>query len=448
MENKRNLKVGAISLGCDKNRVDTENMLFYVKQAGYSLTSDVKEADVIVINTCAFIESAQKESIDTILEMAELKKQRPVKIIVTGCMPQRFKEEFAKNLPEVDGFLGFKNYQQIAEVIQKVVSGERVGPLLTCTDVPTTNRILTTDYHTAYLKIAEGCDNHCTYCAMPQIRGKYQSRTLMSLVDEAKMLIDNYGVKEINLVAQDTTRYGIDIYGKYALPTLLEQLQKLDVEWIRILYCYPELLSDDIIKIVAEDNKVCRYLDIPLQHVDDKILKRMGRRTTEAPINSLLERIILANEDIAIRSTFITGFPTETEEQHLKLYNFIADARLNYAGFFAYSKEEGTPAAKMRGQIIKSIKRQRQKELQELQSAIVQENQRNLEGSEQKVLYEGIDYDKQMFVGRTEFNAPDVDTKVYFKSQTPVEAGNFYKVKIKMVRKLDLVGVVVNDNGD
>ena len=448
MENKRNLKVGAISLGCDKNRVDTENMLFYVKQAGYSLTSDVKEADVIVINTCAFIESAQKESIDTILEMAELKKQRPVKIIVTGCMPQRFKEEFAKNLPEVDGFLGFKNYQQIAEVIQKVVSGERVGPLLTCTDVPFSNGTATTENHTAYLKIAEGCDNHCTYCAIPQIRGKYQSRTLMSLVDEAKMLIDNYGVKEINLVAQDTTRYGIDIYGKYALPTLLEQLQKLDVEWIRILYCYPELLSDDIIKIVAEDNKVCRYLDIPLQHVDDKILKLMGRRTTEAQINSLLERIRLANEDIAIRSTFITGFPTETEEQHLKLYNFIADARLNYAGFFAYSKEEGTPAAKMRGQIIKSIKRQRQKELQELQSAIVQENQRNLEGSEQKVLYEGIDYDKQMFVGRTEFNAPDVDTKVYFKSQTPVEAGNFYKVKIKKVRKLDLVGVVVNDNGD
>ena len=372
MENKRNLKVGAISLGCDKNRVDTENMLFYVKQAGYSLTSDVKEADVIVINTCAFIESAQKESIDTILEMAELKKQRPVKIIVTGCMPQRFKEEFAKNLPEVDGFLGFKNYQQIAEVIQKVVSGERVGPLLTCTDVPTTNRILTTDYHTAYLKIAEGCDNHCTYCAIPQIRGKYQSRTLMSLVDEAKMLIDNYGVKEINLVAQDTTRYGIDIYGKYALPTLLEQLQKLDVEWIRILYCYPELLSDDIIKIVVEDNKVCRYLDIPLQHVDDKILKLMGRRTTEAQINSLLERIRLANEDIAIRSTFITGFPTETEEDFSDTLDLVRKVRYSNAFTFIYSVRKGTVAATM-PQIDYQTKRRRITELIALQNEITKE---------------------------------------------------------------------------
>lgn len=447
MENKRNLKVGTISLGCDKNRVDTENMLYYVKQAGYSLTGDVKEADVIIVNTCAFIESAQKESIDTVLEMAEIKKQRPVKIIMTGCMPQRFKDELFTALPEVDAFMGFKNYAEIGDVIQKVMSGERVGPVVSCTDQPTANRVLTTDYHTAYLKIAEGCDNHCTYCAIPSIRGRYTSRTLMSLVDEAKMLVDTYGVKEINLVAQDTTRYGIDIYGKYALPTLLEQLQKLDVEWIRILYCYPELISDEIIKIVAEDNKVCKYLDIPLQHVDDKILKLMGRRTTEAEINRLLERIRTANEDIAIRSTFITGFPTETEEQHAKLYNFIADARLNYAGFFAYSKEEGTAAARMRGQIIKSIKRQRQKELQELQSAIVVENQRNLIDSELKVLYEGIDYDKQMFVGRTEFNAPDVDTKVYFKSQTPVEAGNFYNVKIKKVRKLDLVGVVTNDDG-
>lgn len=441
IDEKKNISVGAVSLGCDKNRVDTENMLAYAEKGGYTITADESKADVIVINTCSFIESSQREAIDTILEFAEMKKERDLKIIVTGCLPERYKQNIVDSFPEVDAFLGIAEYSRIAEVIAKVMEGGKEVDFKPC-DPPTVSRVLTTPYHFAYLKIADGCDNHCTYCAIPQIRGKFRSRTIESLVAEAKGLVENYGVKEINLVAQDITRYGIDIYGEYALPRLIDELSKLDVTWIRLLYCYPELLSDDLIKIIAENDKVCKYVDIPLQHINDRILRLMGRRITRDGIEKLIAKIRAASPDIAIRSTFIVGFPTETQEEYDELYDFIKEYKLDYAGFFAYSKEEGTAAARLKGQIPSRVKKERHAKITALQSAIIAENNKKYIGKTIKVMCEGVDFDRQLFYGRPEFCAPDVDAKVYFTSGNNFNSGALYDVNITEVEDYDLLGDV------
>lgn len=433
------IKVGAVSLGCDKNRVDTENMLAYVRRAGYEITSDEQEADIIIINTCAFIESSQKEAIDTILDFVAMKNQRDLKIIVTGCLSERYKQSLVESMPEVDAFLGIAQYSKIGEIIDKLTKGEKTVDFKPC-DLPVIDRVLTTPYHYAYLKIADGCDNHCTYCAIPSIRGKYRSRTIDSLVDETKFLIDEYGIKELNVVAQDITRYGIDIYNEYSLMKLLDRLSSLNIDWIRLLYCYPELMTDSLIEFIVHNDKICKYVDIPLQHINDRILKLMNRHTDGKSVRALLDK--LKTRDIAVRSSFIVGFPTETEAEFNELYDFIGEYRLNYAGFFEYSREDGTAADKLGGQLTKKIKCERQKKISALQSSIIFNDNKKYIGKTLKVLYEGIDYDKQMFYGRPEFCAPDVDTKVLFKSKTLTEIGNFYNVNIVGTDNYDLIGEV------
>ena len=389
------VKLGIISLGCDKNRVDTENLLAYAGDAGIEFTADENEADVILINTCAFIKKSQQEAIDTILEFVEKKKERDFKIIVTGCLPERYKQEIVDAIPEVDAFLGISEYSKIADVIKSVEEGKKVVDFTPC-DLPSTKRVLTTPYHYAYLKIAEGCDNHCTYCAIPKIRGKFRSRTIESLYDEAKILVDEYGVKELNIVAQDITRYGIDLYNEYALLKLLDKITSLDVEWVRLLYCYPELLSDDLIKYIAKNDKICKYVDIPLQHIDDTILKTMGRRTSEKEIKNLIEKIRNAG-DVAIRSTFIVGFPGETESDFRTTYEFLERLAPAYLHIFPFSERPGTPAVDFPDKVQPSVATRRVEELEELCRRLHGEFCARAEGTTDEVLFESTMRGGMMF---------------------------------------------------
>ena len=397
------VKLGIISLGCDKNRVDTENLLAYAGDAGIEFTADETEADVILINTCAFIKKSQQEAIDTILEFVEKKKERDFKIIVTGCLPERYKQEIVDAIPEVDAFLGISEYSKIADVIKSVEEGKKVVDFTPC-DLPSTKRVLTTPYHYAYLKIAEGCDNHCTYCAIPKIRGKFRSRTIESLYDEAKILVDEYGVKELNIVAQDITRYGIDLYNEYALLKLLDKITSLDVEWVRLLYCYPELLSDDLIKYIVKNDKICKYVDIPLQHIDDTILKTMGRRTSEKEIKNLIEKIRTAG-DVAIRSTFIVGFPGETEDMFMDTLQFLKRCQYDMAYTFMYSPRTGTPAATMKDQIPQEVKSSRLQRLMDVQNVYSLKKNQAMERHIYDVIVEGpTKNDKNHWFGRTTGN--------------------------------------------
>ncbi len=426
MTNKRITTIGMISLGCDKNRVDGEKVLYKLQSAGYSIVQDPQQAEVIIVNTCAFIDTAKEESIDTIFEYAELKKQGTCKkLVVMGCFAERYAQEVKDAMPEVDLFVGINSYEKIVSLIEEesgiVVLPENANFM--------EGRVLTTPAHYAYLKIAEGCDNFCTYCAIPFIRGRYRSYPMEQILAEAQTLIDN-GVKEILLVAQDTTRYGYDLYGKYALKDLIKELLKMDVARIRLLYMYPELVDDEIINLINTEDRICKYLDIPLQHIDDGVLKRMNRRSREGQIRELLAKIKASNADIAIRSTFIVGFPGETEEEFANLKSFVESGVIDYAGFFAYSQEEGTAAAKMDNQIEDSVKNEREQILSEIQSQVIVNNHKKYVGKTIKVIYEGLDYDKQMFYGRSEQNAPDIDTMVYFKSDFVVGVGNIYDIKI------------------
>jgi ribosomal protein S12 methylthiotransferase len=423
---ERGKKVGMVSLGCDKNRVDSEKILYSLQKAGYMLVSDAAEADIIIINTCAFIDAAKKESINTILEFAALKRDSGKKLIVAGCLAERYAEEIEKELPEVDVFVGIDSYKDIADILE-----EKYGRIVKTPDLSyyEKGRVLTTPMHYAYLKIADGCDNFCSYCAIPYIRGRYRSYPMEKLLEEAEKLAEQ-GVKELILVAQDTTRYGIDLYGRYALKELIRKLAKLPFAQIRLLYAYPELLDDELIAMIAEEEKLARYLDIPLQHIDDNVLKRMNRRSRSAEIYSLLEKIRSRSNEIAIRSGFIVGFPGETEEEYGKLRDFIKAGYIDYAGFFAYSREEGTAAGKMKGQIPSAVKRAREKELSEIQSANIVESHKKYLGKTIRVLYEGIDYKRCLFYGRNSQNAPDIDTKIYFSSDYPVEIGEYYNVCI------------------
>lgn len=418
-------KIGIISLGCDKNRVDSENVIYTLTEAGYEWTQEASEADVLIVNTCAFIDSAKKESIDTILELATQKKEG-AKLLVLGCMAERYAEELAEALPEVDTFVGINAYHEIERIVatkaEKIVKYKKYVPY-------ERGRVITTPGHYAYLKIADGCDNFCSYCAIPLIRGRYRSYPMEELIEEARDL-EMQGVKELILVAQDTTRYGIDIYGKYALKDLLSELIKIDFEKIRIMYAYPELIDDELIKIISREDKLAKYIDVPMQHVNSEILKSMHRRTTGEEIRTLVERIRSIDADIAIRSSFIVGFPGETQEQFEELEEFIGAGNVDYAGFFTYSKEEGTLASKMKGQVLQKVKKERANRLSKLQCAVVINNHQKYLNQVVKVVYEGIDYNKNKFYGRIEQNAPDIDTKVFFTSSFPLDVGEYYDVKI------------------
>ncbi len=421
-------KIGMVSLGCDKNRVDTENVLYALTERGYQLTQNVEEADILVVNTCAFITTAVRESIDTILELAEQKQNRDVKIVVMGCFAERYAMEVKDDLPEVDAFIGVNSYANVADIFDNLGNGRQIvleknpcGYLR--------GRVQTTPAHYAYLKIADGCDNFCTYCAIPYIRGRYRSYPMEELIEEAKGLADN-GVKELIVVAQDTTRYGKDLYGKYMLTELLKELVKLDFYRIRILYAYPELVSDELIELIATEPKIAKYIDIPLQHVSNSILKAMHRRNTKEEAYALLTKLKERCPDIAIRSTFIVGFPGETEEDYNEVKELVATGLIDYAGFFAYSKEKGTVAYKMKNQVPYKVKKAREKELSKMQSYNIEARHAKYVGKTMEVIYEGIDYNKGKFYGRPEYNAPDIDTKIYFTSDFPLEVGEVYDVKI------------------
>ena len=418
-------KIGIISLGCDKNRVDSENVIYTLTETGHEWTQEVSEADVLIVNTCAFIDSAKKESIDTILELAS-KKKVGAKLLVLGCLAERYGEELVEALPEVDTFVGINAYHEIERIVstkaEKVVKYKKYVPYVR-------GRVITTPGHYAYLKIADGCDNFCSYCAIPLIRGRYRSYPMEELIEEAREL-EMQGVKELILVAQDTTRYGIDIYGKYALKELLRELIKIDFEKIRIMYAYPELIDDELIKMISTEEKLAKYIDVPMQHASSEVLKLMHRRTTGEEIRRLIERIKSIDPDIAIRSSFIVGFPGETEEQFGELEDLIAGGNVDYAGFFTYSKEEGTLAAKMKGQVLQKVKKARANRLSKLQCAVVINNHQKYLNKVVKVVYEGIDYNKNKFYGRIEQNAPDIDTKVLFTSSFPLDVGEYYDVKI------------------
>ena len=416
-----------VSLGCDKNRVDTENVLYALTQNGYQLTQNVTDADILIVNTCAFITTAVRESIDTILELAEQKKDRDVKLVVMGCFAERYALEVKDELPEVDAFIGVNSYKNVVEIFDKLEDRPIVLDKTPCGYL--SGRVQTTPAHYAYLKIADGCDNFCTYCSIPYIRGRYRSYPMEDLINEAKELSDN-GVKELILVAQDTTRYGKDLYGEYKLKDLLKELVKLDFFKIRILYAYPELVDDELIEMIATEEKIAKYIDIPLQHISDSILKAMHRRNTKQEAYMFLKKLKERCPDIAIRSTFIVGFPGETEEDYKQIEELIATGLIDYAGFFAYSKEKGTLAYKMKDQIPYRTKKAREKTLSKMQSAIIENRHQRYIGKIMPVIYEGIDYNKGKFYGRPEYNAPDIDTKIYFTSDFPLEIGEVYDVKI------------------
>ena len=434
--------VGVISLGCDKNRVDTEKMLSII--GAKRLTNDLSEAEIVVVNSCAFLESARKEALDTIFECDGYRKNGKLeKIVMTGCMPQKFVNDMFDELTEVDVFLGTNDYDLLPEAIEEAYKGNRVNYVGREKKVfERKERVITTPLHYAYLKIADGCNNRCTYCLIPSIRGKYRSDPMEDLVKEAEGLGD---IAELILVAQDITRYGEDLYGKPCLCELIRKLSALgNIGSIRLLYCYPDVIGDELIEEIASNDKVIKYIDIPLQHADDSVLKRMNRKGTRAEYLALIGKLRDKIPGIAIRSTFIAGFPGETEENFRNLVSFLKEAKLSNAGFFAYSREEGTPAYKLPDQVDEKTKNARVKELYKVQKIISGEINRSYVGKTLKVLADGIDYDKNKFTGRAYFSAPDIDGKVYFDGDN-VEQGKYYNVKIVRANAYDLYGRMTDE---
>lgn len=437
------LRIGLISLGCDKNRLDSEIMLSNLNKE-YKLVQNPKLADVIIINTCGFIESAKQESIDTILEMSQYKGKFNCKlIVVTGCLAQRYGKELMKLLPEIDIMLGVNNYDKLNESIKKCIETNQ-SKIYNCdysdSNINEGKRILTTSTYTAYLRIAEGCDNHCTYCIIPKIRGKYRSRTIENIVKECNDLA-NQGVKEVILIAQDTTRYGIDIYGKKMLQVLIQKISKINgIQWIRILYCYPEELTDEIINEIAVNDKVCKYIDVPIQHISDPILKLMGRRGRKSDIIKNINKLRDKVKGISIRTTIIVGFPGETEDNFQELKNFVSDMKFDNLGVFKYSKEEGTAAAEMKDQISEEIKSAREGELMILQQQVINSINKRKIGNTYEVIVEGKK--GQLWYGRSYEMAPDIDGVIYIKCEKTLKVGTMVNVKITRSLKYDLVGVV------
>lgn len=436
------MKVLLISLGCDKNLVDSEVMLGLLNKAGHQLTNDETEADVIVVNTCAFISDAKEESINTIIEMGELKKTGKLKkLIVAGCLSQRYKDEIMKELPEIDVIIGATNYDKIVEAIG--TDEESIVDDINYTPRPIAERIVTTNASMAYFKIAEGCNKLCTYCIIPHIRGRYRSMPMDSLIASAEKLASD-GIKELVLVAQETTLYGVDLYGEKKLPELLTKLSEIEgIEWIRLLYCYPEEITDELIEVMATNPKICHYVDIPIQHSENAILKRMGRRTSREDIVELVGRLRAAMPDIAIRTTLISGFPGETQELHDGLVNFVDECEFDRLGVFTYSPEEGTPAAEYEDQVDGELATKWRDEIMELQQEISYEKNQQMIGTTQKVLIEGYLVDDDVYVGRTYRDAPGVDGIVFVSAPYELISGSFVDVKITEANEYDLTGVIV-----
>ena len=436
------MKVLLISLGCDKNLVDSEVMLGLLNKAGHQLTNDETEADVVVVNTCAFISDAKEESINTIIEMGELKKTGKLKkLIVAGCLSQRYKDEIMKELPEVDVIIGATNYDKIVEAIG--TDEESIVDDINYTPRPIAERIVTTNASMAYFKIAEGCNKLCTYCIIPHIRGRYRSVPMDSLIASAEKLASD-GIKELVLVAQETTLYGVDLYGEKKLPELLIKLSEIEgIEWIRLLYCYPEEITDELIEVMATNPKICHYVDIPIQHSENAILKRMGRRTSREDIVELVGRLRTAMPDIAIRTTLISGFPGETQELHDGLVDFVDECEFDRLGVFTYSPEEGTPAAEYEDQVDGELAAKWRDEIMELQQEISYEKNQQMIGSTQKVLIEGYLVDDDVYVGRTYRDAPGVDGIVFVSAPYELISGSFVDVKITEANEYDLTGVIV-----
>lgn len=437
------MKILFISLGCDKNLVDTEVMLGLLASRGYEMTDDETQADVIVINTCCFIHDAKEESIQNILEMAEYKKQGKIRaLIVTGCLAQRYRQEIIDEIPEVDEVLGTTAYDKILDAVDAALAGEHSVMLsdLDALPLPDTKRLVTTGGHYAYLKIAEGCDKHCTYCIIPKIRGNFRSVPMEHLVKEAQELADQ-GVKELILVAQETTLYGKDLYGEKSLHILLKKLCAVSgIRWIRILYCYPEEITDELIQVMKEESKICHYLDLPIQHANDTILGRMGRRTSKQELTDIIGKLRSEIPDICLRTTLITGFPGETEEQHEELMEFVDEMEFDRLGVFTYSPEEDTPAAEMPDQIDEEVKLDRQAELMELQQEIAFDNAQDMVGREVLVMIEGKVADENAYVGRTYRDAPNVDGLIFINTDEELLSGDFARVKVTGAIDYDLIG--------
>ena len=440
------MKILFISLGCDKNLVDSEVMLKLLEKKGYQFTDDETEADIIIINTCCFIGDAKEESVNTILEMAEYRKSGSCKaLIVTWCLAQRYQKEILDEIEEVDAVLGTATYDAIAETVEKALEGRKE---LRFEDIDRLvpeqgGRVLTTGGHYAYLKIAEGCDKHCTYCIIPRLRGHFRSVPEKRLLAEAEELAEQ-GVKELILVAQETTVYGVDLYGEKRLPQLLKKLAGIPgIRWIRVQYCYPEEITEELIQIIKEEPKICHYLDLPIQHASDRILKRMGRRTTQADLRRIIGRLREAIPDICLRTTLISGFPGETEEDHEELMRFVDDCEFDRLGVFAYSAEEDTPAAAMPDQIPEEVKEDRRAEIMELQQEIAFEKAEGMTGRELTVMIEGKVADENVYVGRTYMDAPGVDGYLFLNTDETLMSGDFARVRVTGAAEYDLIGELI-----
>lgn len=442
------MKIHFISLGCDKNLVDSEMMLGTLAQKGYSFTDDETQADIIIVNTCCFINDAKEESINTILEMAELKISGQVKaLLVAGCLAQRYKEEIQKEIPQVDAILGTMNIDTIAEAVEEVLSGNATNHISDCNSavVYGKKRAVSTGGHFAYLKIAEGCNKHCTYCVIPRVRGNFRSVPLEALVKEAEELAEA-GVRELILVAQETTLYGKDLYGKKSLPRLLHELAKIPgIYWIRILYCYPEEIDEELIEAIRSEEKVCHYLDLPIQHASDNILKRMGRRTSQKELREIINKLREKIPDICLRTTLISGFPGETKEDHEELLAFVDEMEFDRLGVFAYSMEEDTPAAAMENQIAEEVKEARRAEIMELQQEIAFELAEAMTGRVVTAMIEGKIAEDDAYVARTYKDAPNVDGLLFINTEENLMTGDFVKVRITGSYEYDLIGEIYHE---
>lgn len=439
------MKLLFISLGCDKNLVDSEMMMGLLHDRGYEFTDNEEEADIIVVNTCGFINDAKEESINTILEMAKYKEKNLKALIAAGCLVERYKNEILQELPEIDAIVGTTAFDKICDVVDDVLADKKHNELESINKMcrPDVNRIITTGGYYSYLKIAEGCDKHCTYCSIPMIRGAYRSVPMDELVKEAEYLADN-GVKELIIVAQEITVYGKDLYGEKKLPELLHRLCKVPgIQWIRLLYCYPEEITDELIETIRTEKKICHYIDMPIQHASDKILKAMGRRTNNAELRNIISKLRKEIPDICLRTTLITGFPGETEEDHQILLDFIDEMEFDRLGVFTYSPEEDTKAASLDNQVDEEVKLCRKDEIMELQQEISMDKSERLVGKEIEVIIEGKASDEDVYVGRSYMDAPSVDGYVFINSEEELMSGDFAKVRIVKAMEYDLIGDLI-----
>ncbi|MCH5203992.1 MAG: 30S ribosomal protein S12 methylthiotransferase RimO [Oscillospiraceae bacterium] len=437
-------KIAVVSLGCAKNQTDAELMLYRLNEAGYAFAEEPGLSDITILHTCGFITEAKQEAIEWLNELITLKNEGTIKkICVTGCLSERYREEFEKEYPEVDGIVGISEYKDIAEIIKKIENGEKV---VVFGDKEKHSmeggRILSTAPYYAYLRVADGCDNCCTYCAIPQIRGHFRSRTMENILNDARELCES-GVKEVILIAQDTTRYGLDLYGRLALPELLNKLCELDFKWIRLLYCYPERITDELISVIKNQPKIVKYIDVPIQHCDGEILKRMNRKGDESSLRGLIEKLRREIPGITLRTTFITGFPGETEEQFNRLGEFAQEMKFDRMGCFAYSEEENTPAAKFPDQVDEDVREHRKEILEEQQDTRVEEAYKAMIGEVAEVVVEGYDRFIGYYFGRSAAFAPEIDGMIYFKADKRPSEGDFINIKFVRVVNNNLIGEAV-----